>query len=104
MTGNAPPSGKKLAARYIHVGTADDYFLDGAVHLAEGIPHADEETRPYEGVVEYGHGHGHCWNEQDRHAQRDLGVCATTRMFLPKIVERIRKTAPPGADLTSWVY
>ena len=25
-------------------------------------------------------------------------------MFLPKIVQRIRKTAPPGADLTSWVY
>jgi len=25
-------------------------------------------------------------------------------MFIPKIVERILKTAPPGSDLTSWRY
>ena len=25
-------------------------------------------------------------------------------MYLPKILERIEKTAPPGADLTSWRY
>jgi len=25
-------------------------------------------------------------------------------MFLPKIVERIRKSAPPGSDLASWDY
>jgi hypothetical protein len=25
-------------------------------------------------------------------------------MYLPKILERIQKTAPPGADLTSWRY
>jgi len=25
-------------------------------------------------------------------------------MYLPKILERIKQTAPPGADLTSWRY
>jgi hypothetical protein len=25
-------------------------------------------------------------------------------MYLPKIMERIAKTAPAGADLTSWKY
>jgi hypothetical protein len=25
-------------------------------------------------------------------------------MYLPKILERIEKTAPPGADLKSWRY
>jgi len=25
-------------------------------------------------------------------------------MYLPKIVERIEKTAPKGADLSSWRY
>jgi len=25
-------------------------------------------------------------------------------MYLPQIVERIQKTAPPGSDLTSWRY
>ena len=25
-------------------------------------------------------------------------------MYLPKIMERIEKTAPAGADLTSWRY
>jgi len=25
-------------------------------------------------------------------------------MFAPKIVERLLKTAPPGADVTSWRY
>jgi hypothetical protein len=25
-------------------------------------------------------------------------------MFIPKAVERMLKTAPPGADLTSWRY
>ena len=27
-----------------------------------------------------------------------------TTMYLPKMLERIKKTAPPGADLTSWRY
>jgi len=25
-------------------------------------------------------------------------------MYLPKMLERMEKTAPPGADLTSWRY
>jgi hypothetical protein len=27
-----------------------------------------------------------------------------TTMYLPRMLERMEKTAPPGADLTSWRY
>ena len=26
------------------------------------------------------------------------------QMYLPQILDRIARTAPPGADLTSWKY
>ena len=31
------------------------------MHLAEEFL-SQTKNPPYEGVVEYGHGHGHCWN------------------------------------------
>jgi hypothetical protein len=64
---------------------------------------AKTKNPPYEGVVEYGHGHEHCWNG-DPDTPNAISRLRYHEMFLPKIVERIRKTAPPGADLTSWKY
>jgi hypothetical protein len=95
--------GEKLRGKlHIYVGTMDDYFLDGAVHLAEEFL-VNTKNPPYEGVVEYGHGDGHCWNG-DPDQPNAISRLRYHEMFLPKIVERIRKTAPPGADLTSWKY
>jgi len=95
--------GEKLRGKlHIYVGTMDDYFLDGAVHLAEEFL-ASTKNPPYEGVVEYGHGFGHCWNG-DPDQPNAISRLRYHEMFLPKIVERIRKTAPTGADLSSWKY
>ena len=44
-----------------------------------------------------------CWNG-DPDTPNAISRLRYHELFLPKIVERIRKTAPPGADLTSWVY
>jgi hypothetical protein len=95
--------GEKLRGKlHIYVGTMDNYFLDGAVRLADEFL-SKTKNPPYEGVVEYGHGHEHCWNG-DPDTPNAISRLRYHEMFLPKIVERIRKTAPPGADLTSWVY
>jgi hypothetical protein len=95
--------GEKLRGKlHIYVGTMDNYFLDGAVRLADEFL-SNTKNPPYEGVVEYGHGHEHCWNG-DPNTPNAISRLRYHEMFLPKIVERIRKTAPPGADLTSWKY
>jgi hypothetical protein len=95
--------GEKLRGKlHIYVGTMDNYFLDGAVHLGEEFL-ANTKNPPYGGEIKYGHGHEHCWNG-DPNTQNAISRLRYHEMFLPKIVERIQKTAPAGADLTSWKY
>jgi hypothetical protein len=95
--------GEKLRGKLnIYVGTVDNYFLDGAVHLGEEFL-ASTKTPPYEGEIKYGHGFEHCWNG-DPNQPNAVSRLRYHEMFLPKIVERIQKTAPAGADLTSWKY
>ena len=45
----------------------------------------------------------HCWNGDHTRANY-YSRLRYHQMFAPKIVERITKSAPPGADLTSWKY
>ena len=95
--------GKKLEGKlHIYVGDMDNYYLNNAVYLVE----ADLEkftNPPYGGEVAYGDRAEHCWNGDPTRPN------ATSRlryhqMFLPKILERMMKTAPAGADVTSWRY
>jgi Putative esterase len=95
--------GQKLRGKlHIYVGTMDNYFLDGAVRLAEEFLAATKNP-PYEGEIAYGHGHEHCWNG-DPNQPNAITRLRYHEMFVPKIVERIRTSAPAGADLTSWRY
>ncbi|HSR98069.1 MAG TPA: alpha/beta hydrolase-fold protein [Kofleriaceae bacterium] len=95
--------GEKLRGKlHIYVGTMDTYFLDGSVHLAEQFLSATKNP-PYEGEVTYGPGFEHCWNG-DPKVPNALTRLRYHEMFVPRIVERIAKTAPPDADLTSWRY
>ena len=95
--------GEKLRGKLnIYVGTMDNYFLDGAVRLGEEFL-ANTKNPPFEGEIKYGHGHEHCWNG-DPNTPNAISRLRYHEMFLPKIVERIQKTAPVGADLTSWKY
>jgi hypothetical protein len=57
----------------------------------------------YEGVVDYQPRAEHCWNG-DHTRPNATSRLRYAQFFAPKIVERILKSAPAGADLTSWRY
>jgi hypothetical protein len=95
--------GPKLEGKlHIYVGEADNYFLNNAVYLVDDFLKTTKDPH-YNGEVDYEPRAEHCWNGD--HTRPN----ATSRLryhqfYAPKIVERILKSAPPGADLTSWRY
>lgn len=95
--------GPKLRGKlHVYCGSADTYFLNDAVyHLEDFLKSASNP--PYEGEVKYGDRAEHCWNG-DPNLPNYLSRLHYNTMYLPKILERIEKTAPPGADLASWRY
>ena len=58
---------------------------------------------PYDGEVKYGDRAEHCWNG-DPSLPNYLSRLHYHTMYLDKILDRMKKTAPAGADLTSWRY
>jgi hypothetical protein len=98
-----PTLGPKLRGKLrIYVGSADNYMLNDAVYLIEDFLKSTTNP-PYEGEVKYGDRAEHCWNG-DPHLPNYLSRLHYNTMYLPVILDRIAKTAPPGADLTSWRY
>jgi hypothetical protein len=99
--------GPKLQGKiHIYVGSDDSYFLNDAVYLMEDFlkqTGAPGHGVPYEGEVRYGPRAEHCWNGDPDHPNW-YSRLHYDQMFMPRIVERIEATAPPGADLTSWRY
>jgi hypothetical protein len=95
--------GRKLEGKlHIYVGDMDNYYLNNAVYLAERF--LESTTNPYyNGEVDYGDRAEHCWNG-DHTRPNALSRLRYHQMFIPKAVERMQKTAPPGADLKSWRY
>jgi len=95
--------GPKLRGKlHIYCGSADTYFLNSAVYYLEDFLRTTTNP-PYEGEVKYGDRAEHCWNG-DPNLPNYLSRLHYNTMYLPKILTRIEKTAPPGADLTSWKY
>lgn len=95
--------GPKLQGKiHIYCGSADTYFLNDAVYLMEDFL-KQTSSPPYDGEVKYGDRAEHCWNG-DPALPNYLSRLHYNTLYLPKILERIRKTAPAGADLTSWRY
>jgi Putative esterase len=95
--------GPKLRGKiHIYVGSADTYFLNSAVYFIEDFLKSTANP-PYEGEVKYGDRAEHCWNG-DPALPNALSRLHYNTMYLPKMLERMEKTAPPGADLTSWRY
>ncbi|MGE0463942.1 MAG: hypothetical protein AB7Q16_21455 [Vicinamibacterales bacterium] len=95
--------GTKLEGKlHLYVGDMDNYYLNNAVYLAEQF--LESTTKPYyNGEVAYGDRAEHCWNG-DPTRPNALSRLRYHQMFIPKAVERMEKTAPPGADLKSWRY
>lgn len=95
--------GPKLRGKiHIYVGEADNFYLNNAVYLMEDFLH-NTKNPYYEGEIDYGARAEHCWNG-DHELSNAISRLRYTQMYFPKIVERIFKSAPAGADLTSWRY
>jgi len=95
--------GPKLKGKiHIYCGDMDNYYLNNAVYLMEDF--LEKTADPYYGgEVDYGDRAEHCWNGD--HAQPNhISRLRYHQMHIPKIMERIRKSAPAGADLSSWRY
>lgn len=84
---------------HLYCGDMDNYYLNNAVYLMEDFL----KKTDYGGEVKYGDRAEHCWNgdpTQPNHISR----LRYNTMYVPKILDRIEKTAPAGADKTSWRY
>ena len=95
--------GPKLQGKiHIYCGTMDNYYLNNAVYLMEEFLKSTKDPH-YEGRVDYGDRAEHCWNG-DHERPNAISRLRYDIMYVPAILERIRKSAPPDADLTSWRY
>jgi hypothetical protein len=99
--------GPKLQGKlHLYVGSDDTYFLNNAVYLMEdflkttGTP---GHGVPYDGEVKYGPRAEHCWNG-DPTKPNAYSRLHYDQMYVTMVMERIAKTAPKGADVTSWRY
>ena len=95
--------GSQLAGKiHIYVGSDDTYFLNDAVYRMQDFLESTKNP-PYGGEVTYGPRAEHCWNGDPTLPNAYSRLHYNTQ-YLPKILDRIQETAPPGADLTSWRY
>lgn len=92
---------KLTGKMHIYVGSADNYYLTDSVYFAQ---ERLESLKPgYDGEVAYGERAEHCWNGDPKLANAYSRLHYNVQ-YLPKILERIKQSAPAGADLTSWRY
>jgi len=85
----------------IYVGDMDNYYLNNAVYLVEDFLRTADP--PADAVVDYGDRDEHCWNG-DHTRSNAYSRLRYPQMVMPWAVERMLKTAPPGADVRSWRY
>jgi hypothetical protein len=98
-----PTLGPRLAGKiHIYVGSDDTYFLNDAVYRMEDFLNSTKNPA-YGGEVAYGPRAEHCWNG-DPNLPNAYSRLHYNTQYLPKIMQQIEKTAPAGADLTSWRY
>ena len=95
--------GSKLKGKiHIYTGDMDTFYLNNSVYLMEEF--LESTTDPYyDGEIVYGDRYEHCWTgDPDNPLIEAWGT--VLQRFLPKMAEHIIKTAPPGADTSSWRY
>ena len=93
--------GKDLEGKiHIYCGDMDNYYLNNAVVLTEKF--LESTTDPYyNGEVDYGDMAEHCWNG-DHENPNHISRLRYNTMYIPKIKERLRKTAPKNHNLENW--
>jgi hypothetical protein len=85
----------------IYVGDMDNYYLNNAVYLVEDF--LKSANPPADAVVDYGDRDEHCWNGDHTRANA-YSRLRYPQMVFPWALERMLRTAPPGADVRSWRY
>ena len=95
--------GKDLEGKiHIYCGDMDNYYLNNAVVLTEEF--LESTTDPYyNGEVDYGDMAEHCWNG-DHENPNHISRLRYNTMYIPKIKERLRKTAPKNHNLENWGF
>lgn len=94
--------GPKLKGKlHIYVGDMDNYYLNNAVYLVEDF--LKTATPAADAVVDYGDRAEHCWNG-DQTRSNAYSRLRYHQMFIPRIIDQIRKNGPPRADTLSWRY
>jgi hypothetical protein len=87
---------------HIYVGDMDNHYLNNAVYLVEDfLKSAQNPTADAE--VDYGDRAEHCWNGDHTRANA-YSRLRYHQMFIPRIMDQIRKRAPANADTLSWRY
>lgn len=95
--------GPKLQGKiHLYCGDMDNYYLNNAVYLMEAFL-VSTSNPYYDGEVDYGDRAEHCWNG-DHENPNYISRLRYNSMYVPKIMNRIEKSAPKGADLKSWRY
>ena len=87
---------------HIYVGESDNYYLNDAVYLVEQVLKA-RTNPPSDAEVDYEPRAEHCWNGDHTRANA-YSRLRYAQMFIPRIMDQIRRNAPVGADTTSWRY
>ncbi|HEX7023695.1 MAG TPA: hypothetical protein VF187_02660 [Gemmatimonadales bacterium] len=95
--------GPKLRGKLrIYVGDMDNYYLNNAVYLVEDFLRQATDP-PADAEVDYGDRAEHCWNG-DHTRPNALSRLRYAQMFIPRIMDQIRRNHPAGADTLSWRY
>ncbi|MCC7498630.1 MAG: hypothetical protein IT160_13700 [Bryobacterales bacterium] len=98
-----PTLGPKLRGKiHIYCGDMDTYYLNDAVYLMEDFL-KQTANPPADAEVAYGDRAEHCWNG-DPTEPNSLSRLHYNTMYVSRILERIKASAPAGADVTSWRY
>ncbi len=98
-----PTLGPKLNGKlHIYVGEADNYFLNNAVYLVENRLKLLTDPAP-DIEVDYQPRAEHCWNG-DHTRPNAYSRLRYAQMFVPRIMDQIRKHHPADADTLSWRY
>jgi hypothetical protein len=84
-----------------HYDLADNFFLNDAVYLVDDF--LTNAKPPADAVVDYGPRDEHCWSG-DHATFNAVSRMTYVERFVPKLAQHWIKTAPRGADVTSWRY
>ena len=84
------------------MGDMDTFYLNNAAYLLQDFLENATDP-PFEGMIAFRERMPHCWTGNTEGSARDGGLDLYQKIF-PQMIEHILKTAPPGADTTSWRY